>query len=399
MQVIEDKGHAKLSPSGAENWMNCPAAYRAQEGLPDTTSEYAAEGTVAHEILEKCLKGGKDAADFIGQEFESDGYTFEVDQEMADHVMECVDYVNNFSGELLVEERVDISPWVPECFGTSDVIRIDEPVMHVMDLKYGRGEQVYATDNKQLRLYALGCLNDFSFMYPDIEKVVVHIMQPRLYHWDEWEVSVDDLLAFGEEARLAADEALTGTGSFNPGDKTCRWCKIRTTCKARAEWMVEQVTGDFVDLDTDEIADLKPVNPETLSPQKLGELHTLAGSVKEWLKGIQAEVRRLAGEGNQECGYKLVAGRNSRNWNDEEKALNSIQRREKLKLDDVRPRTTITVPQAEKLVGKKEFAKKYGKFVVVKAGEPTMAPLHDKREALPTAEEDFADLEAVAEDS
>lgn len=392
MIEIEDKGHAKLSPSGAENWMGCPAAYRAQIGTEDSTSEFAAEGTVAHEILEKCLKGGMDAAEFIGQSFTASGYTFTVDQEMADYVMECVDYVHTFPGHLFAEQQVDISRWVPECFGTSDVIKIDGNVMHVMDLKYGRGEQVYAENNKQLQLYGLGAWNDYGFIFPEIDTVVLHIMQPRLRHWDSWDTSIEALLAFGEDARVAADIALTGTGEYGPSDKACRWCRVRDVCKARAEWMLNQYAGDFEGIDDIEITELEPLDPDHLSPEQLGQLHSMAKVFNEWLKGITAKVTQLAGEGNQECGYKLVAGRNSRSFNDEDKALKTIQRREGLKIDDVRPRSAITVAQAEKLVGKKDFAKRYEKFVDVKAGSPTLAPLSDKREALPLASDDFAEL-------
>ena len=50
--------HAKLSPSAADRWFNCPASIKLCEGLPqEAPNKYMLEGTKAHEFAEKVLLG------------------------------------------------------------------------------------------------------------------------------------------------------------------------------------------------------------------------------------------------------------------------------------------------------------------------------------------------------
>lgn len=187
--------HAKFSASGSGRWLACPASIQMEEGLPDTTSEAAAEGTLAHYMGEQALRSGRSAhevllevpfADVVGVP----EATLEAwDSEMADYVQIYLDYVRQIPGELFVETRVNFSHVVPGGFGTSDalVFNHDTGQLHVVDLKYGKGHRVLAERNTQLGLYALGAINDLSWL-GEIKSVVLVVVQPRLDHIDEWEV-------------------------------------------------------------------------------------------------------------------------------------------------------------------------------------------------------------------
>lgn len=173
------RAHAKLSASSSDRWLNCTAAPTMEESYTDERSSFAEEGTRAHELAERCLRSGRHASSIEG----------DWPQDMRDYVQMYLDYVRAIKGELLVEQRFDLGKWIPEGFGTSDAVVLDDGVCHVMDLKYGKGVRVDATCNTQLMLYALGAYDAFDAIYGPITKFVLHVCQPRLDHFDQWEVA------------------------------------------------------------------------------------------------------------------------------------------------------------------------------------------------------------------
>lgn len=176
----EGRAHAYLSCSSSDRWLNCTVAPKLEAAFIEESSPFAAEGTKAHELGEKVLISGKNACDIKG----------DYSTEMRDYVQNYVDYVRAIPGQLLVEQRLDISAWVPECFGTSDAVVLADGVCHIVDLKYGKGVRVDAENNSQLMLYALGAYDAYDCIYGPINKVVIHIVQPRLDHYSSWEIEV-----------------------------------------------------------------------------------------------------------------------------------------------------------------------------------------------------------------
>ncbi len=198
--------HAKLSASGSARWLSCTGSVKAESTLPNTTTPYAMEGTAAHELADMCLSDGLSPHDYINQHIAG----IPVDEEMADHVASYVAYVKSFSGIHFYEVRVDFSEWIPNGFGTSDAIVIDEKLktVHVIDLKYGKGLPVDAENNSQGMLYALGVLSEYSFIY-DLDHVVIHIYQPRIKNYSSWSISANDLLKWAEWAKAKSRRSLT----------------------------------------------------------------------------------------------------------------------------------------------------------------------------------------------
>lgn len=177
--------HAKLSPSHSSTWLHCPAALAAEADFPEETSEFAREGTIAHELAEKYLRTGNIAGTYIGASIDGEVIT----EEMDTHIQMYVDYVRDLPGRLLVERRVSMDHIVPECYGTADAIIVNDSLLTVIDLKYGKGVKVDSPNNSQLMLYGLGAVAEFDYLY-DIERVKLVIVQPRLYHISEWTVDV-----------------------------------------------------------------------------------------------------------------------------------------------------------------------------------------------------------------
>lgn len=264
--------HAKLSPSGAHRWMACPGSLALEAGYPDKSSDFAEEGTLAHALAAVCLERQQDASHWSGKVFEyidhGDLKTATIATDMAREVQKYLDNVRadlEDGDELLVEQRLPIfacnDAGVPEQFGTSDtvIIKVAKRQLRIRDLKYGRGVQVFAEDNPQLKLYALGALDEFGLLY-EFDEVVLIIDQPRLNHTDEWAVSVAELREFEKQALVAGRLALAivDNGSafarnthLVPGDKQCQFCKAKGDCPALRDKVLATVAGDFAALELD----------------------------------------------------------------------------------------------------------------------------------------------------
>lgn len=240
--------HAKLSASGAHRWLNCPGSVKVEEGLPDKQTIFAQEGTGAHELAEIALSKRINPFDWVDKPLITEN-AITVSEEMARNVQRYIDYINQFDGELLVETRVDFSDWVQEGFGTVDAIIINDDVIRVIDLKYGKGVKVYADNNPQGMLYALGALSDFGVVY-DFKTVEIAIVQPRIDHISEWTIAVNELLEWGEWVKERVQLALQDDAPLVPERKTCQWCKAKSSCEAAYTRNKQSILNDFDVIDS-----------------------------------------------------------------------------------------------------------------------------------------------------
>ena len=368
--------HAKLSASGSHRWLHCPGSVKAEEGIEERKSLHADEGSMAHELAELVLTQGGSCFDWEGK------YLIEwnaepVSREMCGYVQEYVDYVKQLGGLQMHEERVDFSPWVPDGFGTSDAIVFSGNTLHTIDLKYGKGVKVYAEENTQGILYALGALNDFGDFH-EFDKVRITIVQPRLDHIDEWELSKADLLKWGEWISQKAEEANGDNPKRVPGDKQCTFCKARATCKALEKLTHETIGADFDDLDSLE-------SPDTLSDKRLAEVLTAKKLIVSWLDAVEQHLKEKAEAGEHVEGFKLVAGRSVRQWSDPGKAETKLK---ELLGDEAYERKLLSVAKAEKLLGKSRSCE-IAELVIKPSGKPALVPESDPRKAINVSADDF----------
>lgn len=370
--------HAKLSASGSARWINCPGSVRMEDGIFDKGSAFAQEGTAAHELAELVLTKGGSCFDWEGRPL-IENSAFTVDHEMADRVQVYVDYVKQFGGEHQYEQRVDFSEWVPGGFGTSDAIVIDGSTLRVIDLKYGKGVEVYASENTQGILYALGAYSEAELFHP-IERVSISIVQPRRDHIDEWELSVADLLKWGERIAQAAEQALSDNAPRKAGEKQCQFCKAKPFCPEQQRLAHDVIMTDFDCLDFPSV--------DRLSDADLSKALAAKKQILGWLDAVEqyASERLEAGEGFP--GFKLVAGRSTRQWGDETEAAATLSSELG---DDAFERKFVSVAKAEKLLGKKRIGLLNG-LVVKPEGRPTIVPDSDPRPALGATAEDFENI-------
>ena len=368
--------HAKLSASGAHRWLACPGSVKAEDGIPDVTSTFAQEGTAAHELGEIALVGGTDCADMIGMQLlENNAYS--VTPEMAEAVQVYVDVVRYLGGEQMYEERVDFSEWVPDGFGTSDAIVLTENKMSVIDLKYGKGHRVEAQDNVQGILYALGAYAGYGYLY-DIQTVEIIIVQPRLDHISTWELSIEDLLKKGEWISQRAEMTQDEHAQRVPGESQCQWCKAKANCGALQKFTHDVIATDFDNLD-------KLSNPDTLTDEELRAALDAKKLVVSWLDAVETVVTQRLAVGEPFDGYKMVAGRSSRNWNDELQAAAVLESALGVKAWE---RKLTSPAKAEKLLGKSQLGL-IELLISSKEGRPTLARESDPRPAVGATDMDF----------
>lgn len=401
--------HAILSPSSAHRWMACTGAPAMEHGLENKGSSYADEGTAAHTLGEMCLTSGKNAIDFLGCR---DNFT--VTQEMAEYVQRYVDLVHQYAegGELLVEQAVGIGHLTGEdgAEGTADAVVLRDDEITLIDLKYGRGNEVSAEDNPQLKLYALGALEKYA-MLGDFTTVRMVIIQPRICHApSEWSMSVADLLEWAGEVkaratvvwvalefknnwmRNAADYKTPGTTYLRPGEKTCQWCKAKATCPALAAFVQDTIGAEFTDLTTADNIEQDEIIASLVPPtEHLGAKLDSVGLIEDWCKAIRAKAEGELLAGRSVAGYKLVQGRKgARSWGDAD-AVEALFKSMRLKQEQMYDFKLISPTTAEKLLA--DSPKRWNKVLPLigqSEGKPSVAPVGDKRPALeikPVADE------------
>lgn len=369
--------HALLSASSAHRWLECPPSAVAAEKYEDTGSEFAAEGTLAHAVAEFYARNITGAR---LQEMESDK---EIPSEMIDHALAYRDYIQEQTktdqAVLLLEQRVDFSDWVPEGFGTCDCILIEDDTLTIIDYKYGVGVPVSAEGNPQMRLYALGALNDFGIAY-DVAKVSMHIFQPRINNISTETLTTEELLAWAETVKPIAEKAVKGKGKYKAGAH-CKFCPHAGNCRTLTMTCTEYV-------ETHSLRVAVPV----LAPHEVAEVLTMEPLIALWLKRVNSQALATMLDGGEIPGYKVVEGKlGNRKWTDELQVSELLQK-EGFSQEDITETKLLSPAGIDKLVGKKKAAELLEGYISRPPGAPTIAYATDKRPAydrVAEAQEDF----------
>lgn len=432
-------GHARLSPSGADRWMVCTASVPLIESLiakgdlkdsdleddrteriseeeiieqaldaygdavldPNREStSFSAEGTAMHEIRAECLYWGTDPFDYVGQTVSADGYTFEIDDDMADRLVAGIDWINSLTSNARIEEIVPLDEWLPGNYGFCDTFWLYGGDLYVSDYKNGVGESVDVFKTRQLRLYALGAWAKLG--KPKIKKVILNIDQPRAGGMKFWEITLSELLEFADEVQRVYSRIESGQVEFAPSSKGCRWCPVKNTkrgCAAYNQWHLWMLGYAAMDPSNPEP---KFSDPSQMSRALRFYLVQHAPSIRQWLAKLHEESLNAALDGDPDPGSKAVkTGEGRRYFVDEEKAAEII---ESVLGEKAFNKRLIGFTEVDKLMkpGRKKpgFPNQYGKLLeltdrkdpkpkLVSADHPAAAYTNDLHEEF----EDYGDDE------
>lgn len=389
--------HAQFgSPSSAEREIRCPGSTAFPENqVPGESSIYADEGTAAHTLASRCLELKVPAHTYIDTQIVVGKNVFEVTEEFAAHVQTYVDDVERRAtgGQLMIEQRVQIEE--TGAFGTSDAIIASPPGAavdgEVSDLKFGRGEQVYAWSyatedapftlemykvdeselpdvvepNYQLMLYALGSLEILRMLVEKLRRIRLVINQPRLGHVSELVVTVEILERFGAyaaEAKAFAERARQHTRRdtpefltyLHPGEKQCRWCRAMAVCPKLAAQVAQEVGAEFELIESTNTAPLPNL-------KGLSRAFRVIPMIRDWIREVEARANTIVAGGGEIIGVdkkpmKFVEGKQgARAWTNEKEAEAALLG-QLIEADAYAPRKIISASQAAKKLDKKKTA-------------------------------------------
>jgi len=369
--------HAFLSASASHRWLNCPPSAKLCEAVPDQSSPYAQQGTDCHELcaylVEKAL--GREVEDPTENLSFYDTEMQTCAEEYCSYVLEQIEVAKGYCKDpiVFIEQRLDFSRWVENGFGTGDCVIVADQVLQIIDYKHGLGVLVSAEENSQMMCYALGALELFDGIY-DIETVQMTIFQPRRDNLSTYTISKADLLKWADEV-LAPTAALAyeGKGEFKAGEH-CTFCKVKATCRKRAEYNLELAKYDFempANLDDLEIAAILPRIDDLIS----------------WGNDIKDYALAQAQAGTHYEGFKIVEGRSTRKYTDEAAVAAAVETAGY----DPYEKKLLGITAMSSLLGKKKFEDLLGSLIYKPPGKPALVPESDKRPAMNTAADDFND--------
>ena len=400
--------HAILSPSAAHRWLHCTPAPRVEAEFPETTSEYAEEGRLAHSVCELAAK--KKFTVMNNRTYNSRLKKLKADPKWDDEMLStAATYVEHLTEHAMrfehapyvaLEVQVDITDYAPEAFGTCDCVMIGGDELIITDYKHGKGVPVSAQDNPQMLLYALGALKLYRPIYGDmIRRVSTYIDQPRLGSYDGASMTVEELLAWGESIKPKAAAAFMGTGEFAPGE-WCRFCRAKAKCRARANQ--NTALEDFKDciplgrsipMQAEyDATGFKPSN--CLTDEEIGALLVRAEGLVAWYNDLKEYALAACLNGKTIPGWKAVEGRSTRAWTDQDAALDALMAggvEEAIIYD----RVPKTLAQLEKVIGKQRFGELVGGMIIKSPSKPALAAESDKRPAYNGAAADFSEEKAL----
>ncbi len=367
--------HALLSASASKMWTECTPSARLNAEAEERASPYAAEGTDAHALCQYLVekeygfptKDPREHLSYYNDEMQecAEVYLSTIKEFMANVLKDSGD------AKVLVEQRVNFSKWVPEGFGTADCIILSDSVIHVIDFKYGAGILVPAENNCQMKCYALGALSLFGDLY-DADTICMTIVQPRKENISSWSISRDELLKWAEEYLTPrAKLAYAGEGEFNAGPH-CQFCRVKAVCRKRAEANLE-------------LAKLEFKLPDTLDDTEIAMVLSQVDELVSWAGDVKDYALSKALAGTKFNGFKLVEGRSTRKYTDEDTVAGLVKEAGY----DPYEQKVLGITAMTKLLGKKKFEELLGEYTIKPHGKPTLVSINDKRPEYNSAAEDF----------
>lgn len=309
MKNHKERKHSTLGASHSERWLNCPGSVALSKDAPPQAEGAAAKaGTLAHEKLERVLKRNvknpKKAIDWGEDEFDPE-------------IEQVIKYVlkNSEGKDVLIETKVELGFIDPELFGTLDIAIVERfGVLEIIDFKNGFNP-VGAEGNTQLIYYGLGIAYKYDF---DFSEIKLTIAQPKVGKPDSWSMKGDELESYIEIFKRGVARTKDPKAKLFANDKWCRYCPASLTCPERNKTAMEVAKLDFDDLENSEI---ELPHPKDLSPERIGQILSVARRLESWVKDVETYAIDLIQRGGKVKGYFLEPKRPQRVWSIGEKGI------------------------------------------------------------------------------
>ena len=368
-----ERDHALLSPSASARWIKCTMSVPLNEQYPDTTSEFAEEGTTAHEVAEY------EVEKLFGIT-RTEEAPEPLDEDMARHAVDYANYIHELTTSaddtILVEQKVKLFATIDQtalstlCFGTADCLLLtdEDTTLHVVDYKYGKGVEVSAVMNPQLMLYAIMALSTIGkARQVTVENIHLHIYQPRIGNISTWSLTKRELMDFYIDAVAVAIQSILNEDYYMQAGDHCRWCKHRPSCK-----MYKLTYFDTV------LAEMR-MESNSLTKTEIGEVLKVKDDLVKWLTDLQDKVTNDILAGEVYDGFRVVEGRSIRQIIDKEGATLYLRSQGYKEQEIFKPLELQNITALTKLMGKKAFDTEMAKFINKPQGKPTLVPADDKR--------------------
>lgn len=291
----------RLSPSGADRWVNCPGSAVLEALHPLPPSPMAKEGEIAHKLAEDWFRHQFDPMSRIGEMLAQGPVT-------EDHARGAAAFVR------AVRERWDGSSiWMPEykaeipalgCRGRIDLLLNQADGLWIWDYKHGR-TFVSAVENWQLLAYAMAVAD--KAINPD--RIHLCICQPNSFDPEGpvkiWTINRAQFQAYSARLVSAVAAARGPAPSTTPGPH-CLWCSARGGCSAlgrAVSAIFDYVAG----------ADYSPDTPAALGVE-LDLLGQAAELVKARLSGLEADAVARFRRGERVPGWDTAPNMSHIKW-------------------------------------------------------------------------------------
>lgn len=386
---MNPRKHALLSPSGAHRWMVCTPSALLESKLPDNETDYAREGTLAHELAESCLRL------LLGWISDKDFNIIFTDiqkhrlykPEMLGYCQDYALYVHSYYIEavrlygdavsIFLETKINIRKYAHGSYGHLDAAITMPGLLMIFDFKYGQGVPVDAKDNEQMMCYALGCIEYLKYV-DEYKMVSMHIYQPRINNTSTWNIFKERLMKWAYQVLIpAAKLAYAGAGEYVPGDH-CKFCRAKPTCKALAKHIGELTKALNYEL------------PELLTAKEISKVLNVSDFIADYMKSVKTHALSEALKGKKFPGFKVVEGTSRRFIADTAKAEKILTLL--YETNEYTNNILKGIGHLETLIGKKDFEKVLGKVIKKPKGAPALVPDTDKRTAYGSAADVFKDI-------
>lgn len=325
--------HSLFSPSSSDRWLldGCSFSVNFAKDIPNISSKYAEEGTLAHSVCEAIFRqvyyGVEISEDLQLKMLQYDG------QEMLDcahgYVEVLTYWLNNKEsiGEIVHFDLEMGIPVFPEegCFGTGDAIIIGTKGAAVIDYKHGKGKNVSA-NSLQLKVYAAGIARHLSNV-PEGYTIHAVVYQPRTdMAPKEHSYSMPELNEFLGVIWKSIQHSKRSDLEPCEGNH-CYWCPAKQTkdlklkCPALLAKPMKLAAENFSQFMVDMNAPIDHVGaPNPKRDEAIIKLRTLYPLIKEVVENSEEEFMMRLQDGEAIPGVRLVEAFGNRELNADKEA-------------------------------------------------------------------------------